>query len=199
MDSDALKNRTKEFAHRCVKLALNLPDSYIGNHIRGQLIRCSTSVAANYRAACLAQSKASFISKLSIVIEEADESYFWLEFIIDEKLMAKGDPQLLRVLLENLLSNAVKFTRNTKEARIEFGSKNDGETKTYFIRDNGAGFDMAFKDKLFGAFQRLHDEAEFPGTGIGLATVQRIINRHGGEISAEGALGEGATFYFTLN
>jgi PAS domain S-box-containing protein len=122
-----------------------------------------------------------------------------IEFIIDEKLTVSGDPQLLRVLLENLLSNAVKFTKNTKKAQIEFGSKNDGEIKTFFIKDNGAGFDMAFKDKLFGAFQRLHDAAEFPGTGIGLATVQRIINRHGGSINAEGAIGEGATFYFTLN
>jgi four helix bundle protein len=85
--SKELKTRTKEFAHRCVKLAIALPNTPLGNHIRGQLIRSSTSVAANYRAACLAQSKASFISKLSIVIEEADESYFWLEFIIDENLL----------------------------------------------------------------------------------------------------------------
>ena len=85
--SKELKTRTKEFAHRCVKLAIALPNTPLGNHIRGQLIRSSTSVAANYRAACLAQSKASFISKLSIVIQEADESYFWLEFIIDENLL----------------------------------------------------------------------------------------------------------------
>jgi four helix bundle protein len=87
MDEKELKNRTKEFAHRCVKLALSLPKGQLGNHIAVQLIRCSTSVAANYRASCLAQSKASFISKLSIVLEEIDEAAFWLEFIIDEGLL----------------------------------------------------------------------------------------------------------------
>ena len=85
--SEELKTRTKEFSHRCVNLAMALPKTPLGNHIQGQLIRCSTSVASNYRAACHAQSKASFISKISIVIEEADESYFWLEFIIDEDML----------------------------------------------------------------------------------------------------------------
>jgi four helix bundle protein len=89
MDQDELKRRTKEFAHRCIKLSIALPKTYLGNHIKGQLIRCSTSVASNYRAVCVAQSKGSFISKLSIVIEEADETYFWLEFIIDERLLGK--------------------------------------------------------------------------------------------------------------
>ena len=89
MDEKELKDRTKEFAHRCVKLALSLPKTQLGKHIAGQLIRCSTSVASNYRAVCLAQSKASFTAKLSIVLEEADESVFWLEFIIDENLMKK--------------------------------------------------------------------------------------------------------------
>ncbi len=89
MNADQLKARTKKFAHDCVKLALMLPNTYLGNHIKGQLIRCSTSVAANYRAACLGHSKAAFASKLSIVIEEADEAEFWLEFIVDEKLLAK--------------------------------------------------------------------------------------------------------------
>ena len=89
MNSEELKQRTKIFAHRCVKLSMALPNTYLGNLIRGQLIRCSTSVASNYRATCIAQSKASFRSKLSIVLEEADESYFWLEFIIDEKLLKR--------------------------------------------------------------------------------------------------------------
>jgi four helix bundle protein len=89
MDEKELKDRTKDFAHRCVKLALALPKTQLGKHIANQLIRCSTSVAANYRAVCLAQSKASFTAKLSIVLEEADESSFWLEFIIDENLMTK--------------------------------------------------------------------------------------------------------------
>jgi four helix bundle protein len=87
MNADDLKDRIKDFAHRCVKLALALPQSPLGEHIRRQLIRCSTSVAANYRAACIAQSKASFVSKLSIVVEEVDESCFWLEFTIEEKLL----------------------------------------------------------------------------------------------------------------
>ena len=87
VDAEELKNRTKEFAHRCVKLALALPKSALGNHIQRQLIRCATSVAANYRATLLSQTKAAFISKISIVIEEADEAEFWLEFIMDEKLM----------------------------------------------------------------------------------------------------------------
>ena len=90
LKTEELKERTKEFAHRCVKLALSLPKAQLGKHISGQFIRCSTSVASNYRATCIAQSKASFTSKLSIVLEEADESTFWLEFIIDEKMMAKN-------------------------------------------------------------------------------------------------------------
>ena len=89
MDSEELKKRTKEFAHRCVKLVLALPGTVLGNHIKKQLIRCGTSVAANYRAALMAQTKPAFISKISIVIEEADESEFWFEFIIDEKLIPK--------------------------------------------------------------------------------------------------------------
>ena len=103
MQGDELKRRTKEFAHRCVKLAMALQETPVGKHIRGQLIRCSTSVAANYRASCLAQSRAGFISKLSIVIEEADESYFWLEFIIDENMMKKD-------LVDPLLKEAFELT-----------------------------------------------------------------------------------------
>ncbi len=95
MDQKELRRRTTDFAHRCVKLALALPKSKLGSHISGQLIRCSTSVAANYRAACLAQSKAAFTSKLSIVIEEADESIFWLQFIIDEAMLEKKKVDLL--------------------------------------------------------------------------------------------------------
>jgi PAS domain S-box-containing protein len=121
------------------------------------------------------------------------------DFVIGKGLIDRGDPQLLRALFENLLGNAWKFTSKREKTRIEFGITKNGEKKTYFINDNGAGFDMTYADKLFGAFQRLHETSEFPGTGIGLATVQRIINRHGGSIWAEGAVGKGATFYFTLN
>lgn len=95
MNSDDLKKRTKEFAHKCVKVAVLLPRNYLGNHVQSQSIRCGTSVAANYRAVCVAQTKAGFISKLSIVVEETDESYFWLEFIIDEKLLNKKSVETL--------------------------------------------------------------------------------------------------------
>ena len=107
MKGDELKGRTKQFAHRCVKLGLALPDNQLGYHIRGQLFRCSTSVASNYRASCIAQSKASFISKLSIVIEEADESIFWLEFIIDEDLLKKSLVQPLMKEAEELTSISI--------------------------------------------------------------------------------------------
>lgn len=121
-----------------------------------------------------------------------------VSFIITEGLVVRGDQRLLKVALDNLLSNAWKFTGNTNEALIEFGSTLIDGAETYFIRDNGAGFDMASADKLFNAFQRLHQEQEFPGAGVGLSLVQRIIHRHGGRIWAEGKVGEGATFYFTL-
>ena len=96
MNKNELKERTKKFAHNCIKSAVILPNTFLGNHIKGQLIRCSTSVAANYRAVCLAQSKATFISKISIVIEEADESEFWLEFIIEENLLPKDKVESLK-------------------------------------------------------------------------------------------------------
>ena len=114
MVGDELKRRTKEFAHRCVKLAMTLPDTQLGNHIRGQIFRCTTSVASNYRAACIAQSKAGFISKLSIVIEEADESIFWLEFIIDENLLKK---QLVEPLMKEAKEITAIFITSRKTAR----------------------------------------------------------------------------------
>jgi PAS domain S-box-containing protein len=119
-------------------------------------------------------------------------------FRIAADLITRGDPQLLKIMLENLINNAWKFTSKRTDAYIEVGAQDDPGGRIFFVRDNGAGFDMAFVNKLFGAFQRLHSMNEFPGTGIGLATVQRIINRHGGSIWAEGAVDEGATFFFTL-
>jgi signal transduction histidine kinase len=118
---------------------------------------------------------------------------------VQPDITAVADARLIKITFENLLGNAWKFTAKTPEPRIEFGMREDPQRgRVYFVRDNGAGFDMAYADRLFGAFQRLHTDKEFPGTGIGLATVQRIVRRHGGDIWAESAVGAGATFQFTL-
>lgn len=120
------------------------------------------------------------------------------EFIVAPEVIVRGDSRLLRIALENLLGNAWKFSSKRQHTRIEFGiTRQQGEV-VYYVRDNGAGFDMTYADKLFGPFQRLHNTGEFPGTGIGLATVQRIIHRHGGRIWADGKVHNGATLYFTL-
>ena len=113
-------------------------------------------------------------------------------------VIVTGDGQLLRIAMKNLLETAWKFTSREPQARIEFGVTHGPAEPSYFIRDNGAGFDMTYAGRLFGPFQRLHPHQEFPGSGIGLATVQRIIHRHGGRVWAEGLVGQGATFYFTL-
>jgi len=119
------------------------------------------------------------------------------QFIIAPECSARGDPRLVRLALDNLLRNSWKFSGKNAQTRIEFG-RMDGQEPAFFVRDNGAGFDMAYSRRLFGVFQRLHAASEFPGTGVGLATVQRIITRHGGRAWAVGAVNQGATFYFTL-
>jgi light-regulated signal transduction histidine kinase (bacteriophytochrome) len=118
-----------------------------------------------------------------------------VEFVVAPGLHAQGDERLMRIALDNLLRNAWKFTGKRPTGRIEFGGTEGGE---FFIRDNGVGFDPAYAGRLFGVFQRLHASSEFPGSGVGLAIVQRIVNRHGGKVRAEGAVDRGATFYFTL-
>ena len=121
-----------------------------------------------------------------------------VKMTIQKGIVIQGDPHSMQIALTNLIDNAWKFTGKQKHPRIEFGATLKENEKIFFIRDNGVGFDMSYVGKLFGAFQRLHTMDEFAGTGIGLATVQRIINRHGGKIWAEGEVGKGATFYFTL-
>ncbi len=121
-----------------------------------------------------------------------------VECVIQRGVSVDGDAHLLRIALDNLLGNAWKFTGKQPKARIEFGAVSSGSGTTFFVRDNGAGFDMKYGGKLFSAFQRLHKTEDFPGTGIGLVTVQRIVARHGGRVWAEAGMGKGATFYFTL-
>jgi signal transduction histidine kinase len=121
-----------------------------------------------------------------------------VEFRIEPDLRASGDPVLLRLVLQNLLGNAFKFSAHVPQAVIEFGRHVVDGADVFFLRDNGAGFDMRFAERLFGLFQRFHSQNEFPGTGVGLATVQRIVRKHGGRVWAESEPGKGACFYFTL-
>jgi light-regulated signal transduction histidine kinase (bacteriophytochrome) len=121
-----------------------------------------------------------------------------VESVVPDDLTALGDRALLRMVLQNLLSNAWKYTAKVPIATIEVGRLDRSGEQTFFVRDDGAGFDTQYADKLFVAFQRLHPTAEFEGNGIGLAIVQRIVRRHGGKVCAESELGRGATFYFTV-
>lgn len=167
-----------------------------------------TSAALNYHSVNLSTLAHEIAAEL-----QTHDSQRQVEFVIAGNLVVQGDAHLLRIALENLIGNAWKYTGKREVARIEFGSTTAGEFQatgdtphvarhlpsvTYFVRDNGAGFDMTYASKLFAPFQRLHGVDEFPGTGIGLATVQRIVRRHGGQVWAEAALNQGATFYFTL-
>ena len=122
-----------------------------------------------------------------------------VDLIVASGVTAVGDANMLKILISNLINNAWKYSARSEHARIEFGVDNTGPLPVYFVRDNGAGFDMKDVDKLFRVFTRLHDPSQFSGSGIGLATVQRVIARHGGRVWAEGELGQGATFFFTLS
>ena len=139
------------------------------------------------------------VSQICKDLQQADPARV-VELTIAPGIVDRGDSRLLQVVLENLLNNAWKFTANKPQVKIEFGMMPSEPTAppTYFVRDNGVGFDMAYTSKLFSPFQRLHSVTEFPGNGIGLATVQRIVHRHGGRVWTEGAIDRGATFYFTL-
>jgi light-regulated signal transduction histidine kinase (bacteriophytochrome) len=121
-----------------------------------------------------------------------------IEFSVGDLPPCHGDPSLLMQVWENLIGNAVKFTRPRAPALISISGSSEADHTTYFVRDNGVGYDMTYADRLFGAFQRLHSSTDFPGTGVGLATVQRIIHRHGGRVWAEAAPDQGATFHFTI-
>ena len=151
---------------------------------RKELVRRSTNLSE------LALAAAS-----SLMMREPQRA---VSFQIAPELSADCDPDLLRVVLDNLLGNAFKYTGRKEQADIEFGVREAAGERVFFVRDNGAGFDMAQAGKLFSPFQRLHSDREFNGFGIGLATVQRVIQRHGGRVWAEGVIGEGASFYFTL-
>jgi light-regulated signal transduction histidine kinase (bacteriophytochrome) len=135
----------------------------------------------------------SIVSELRNAEPERD-----VEVVITEGLSAFADLRLTEVVLSNLFENAWKFTSKTKDARIEFGAVQKDGKNIYYVKDNGAGFDQGYASKMFQPFQRLHSEKEFPGTGIGLTIVERIIESHGGRIWAEGEAGKGATVYFTL-
>lgn len=141
----------------------------------------------------------SLISKSILEAHQQQEPQRRVEFHIADHMIVNADASLIRVMLENLLSNAWKFTSKKAEAVIEVGMKQEDGKPVYYVRDNGAGFNMKYSDKLFGAFQRLHRMDEFSGTGIGLATVLRVLHRHGGRIWAEAAVDQGATFYFSFN
>ncbi len=137
------------------------------------------------------------VSEIAASLQQAEPDRH-VDFTIADGVTIQADEPLMRAALENLVGNAWKYTRKIAEARIEFGSFVEGGETICFVKDNGAGFDIASADRLFGAFQRLHTKEEFEGSGIGLATVQRIINRHGGKVWAEGKVDAGATFYFTV-
>jgi light-regulated signal transduction histidine kinase (bacteriophytochrome) len=166
-------------------------------HLIDDLLTLSRVIRSDMRRESVDLSRIA--SQIDTDLQQADPER-QVEFVVRPDTIAQGDSRLLQAVLENLLNNAWKFTVKKTHARIEFGAIDAAATShpTYFVRDNGVGFDMAYADKLFSPFQRLHSISEFPGNGIGLATVQRIVHRHGGRAWAEGALEQGATFYFTL-
>lgn len=187
--SDRLDSQGKNYLHRVMAAS-----KYMGQLI-DDLLNLSRITRSEMN--CKSFDMSALIETIATKLKELEPER-QVEFVIAKGLIVDGDPHLMRIALENLLSNAWKFTGKRPRARVEFGVTEDNGKPVYFVRDNGAGFDMNFVNKLFGAFQRLHSITEFEGTGIGLATVQRIIHRHGGQVWAEGVVDQGATFHFTM-
>jgi signal transduction histidine kinase len=187
--SDRLDERGRGYVQRVVDAVERM------RNLIEDLLRLShvTGTELNRRELDLSQLVSSILDEL-----RAQDPDRQMTVRIAEGIKATADHRLLRIALENILGNAWKFTRNTVQASIEFGVEESKDGLTYFIRDNGAGFNPDYGDRLFVPFRRLHSAAEFPGTGIGLSIVQRIIRRHGGRISAKGAIGQGAAFHFSL-
>jgi len=178
----------------------NLDRVRVGAARMGQLIDAMLNLARTVRCELIrAQVDVSRMAREIADQFQKTEPERRVAFSISSDLTVDADPALLRAVLENLLGNAWKFTSKRSDARIELGSAAECGREVFFVRDNGAGFDMKYADKLFGIFQRLHDSRQFPGTGVGLATVQRIVHRHGGRIWADSVPGQGATFYFVLD
>jgi len=186
--SQQLDERGREFLHRAAESSLHM-DGLIEDLLQLSRVSSAALNRQHVNLSAIAQTISEDLQK--------NEPARGIQFSIGKGLCATGDERLLRLVLTNLFSNAWKFSSKQPQAQIEFG-KTDDTPPAFFVRDNGAGFDKNYATRLFGAFQRLHSATDFPGTGVGLATVQRIINRHGGRIWATGEINKGATFYFTL-
>ena len=186
---DILNDECKNYLRR-IQGSAELMAQLIDDMLRLSRITRADMIMDNIDLSGMVQNIAAKLKK--------DEPKRNVKFTISPEITAYGDEKLLSIMMENLLENAWKFTGKIPEAQIEFGTTERDGHKTYFMRDNGVGFDMTYANKLFKPFQRLHSTSEFPGSGIGLASVQRIVQRHGGKVWAEGKVGEGATFYFTL-
>jgi PAS domain S-box-containing protein len=188
--SDTLDDRGRDYLRRVrgasQRMARLIDDLLTLSRVtRTQLARAPVDLSATVRG---------------IVAElRAAEPQRQVELLVKDDLVVQGDDRLLRLALQNLVGNAWKFTSRHEKATIEFGASYEKDRLVYHVRDDGAGFDMSYANKLFGAFQRLHSADEFEGTGIGLATVQRVIRQHGGSVWAEGAVERGSSFFFTIN